>query len=321
MIDINTIDFKDKYDMYNRMQNKKRQLLLAFIYEAPRNYTQLKEFSGLKPGSLYHHLNILIPLIEKKGHGVYEITEYGKEIVEELKLVNKLRPKISNTTIEPDTKNEDMDLPKIKVVRNEEESSEQEIETNNDEVKLVDKLDIKHDEITEETDLTINWDDPLAALWLGTPSYIIFGIILLISIILATQGIALAGSAIYAVNNIAFVFDLFAFIIGIGLLYYIELGIYRNQVYSKLKYITIIRVLSMLPAAVMGLGIILLTLSGVIISSAVIPWIFTISIIFGTLFAASGISYLRGFNIYRSLIIASVPSFMDLFLGIIIILS
>lgn len=326
MIDINSFELKDKYEMYNRIQNDKRKSLLVFIYESNKNYTQLMEFSKLKPGSLYHHLNVLMPLIEKKGHGLYTITDLGKEVVERLNLIQKdeTRPKISdlnkNYEFEKSAEENIVETYPILIT-----SDEVDIEKEQDEAQSERSSEIN---ILVESKIegmikksNIDWDDPLSALWLGKPSYIIIGIIAITTIILAIQGIALAGSAIYMVGDLAFAFDLFALFIGIGILYYIELGIYKNQVYNKFKYITIIRVLSMLPATVMGIGILLITYSGVALNDGVIPWIFSFSIFFGTIFAASGISYLRGTNKYRALVIASIPSFMDLFLGIIIILN
>lgn len=323
MIEINSSELISKYEMYNRLQNDKRQSLLVFIYESPKSYSQLMEYSKLKPGSLYHHLNVLMPLIEKKGHGLYSITELGREVVEGMNLVqkDKSRPTISDQDEKLKT---DHDL-KADKSDNNSLSDTTVIDKKQGEVhiNIGSEVGILDEEITGimSKRSKIDWDDPLSTLWLGPPSYIIIGIIVVTSIILATQGIALAGSAIYVVNDIAIAFDIFALIIGIGLLYYIELGIYKNQVYNKIRYITIIRVLSMLPGTVMGIGILLITFSGVMLSSAVVPWLFSISIFFGTLFSATGISYLRGTSKYRALVIASVPSLMDLFLGIIIILN
>lgn len=324
MIDINSSELTAKYEMYNRLQNDKRQSLLVFIYESPKSYTQLMEFSKIKPGSLYHHLNVLMPLIEKKGHGLYAITDLGIEVVEGMKLVQKdeSRPTISD---------QDRNIKKareLKVVKSEEDLISNDMmgddndqnEVNIETESVLETL-AESKEGTQSRRSKIDWDDPLSTLWLGIPSYIIIGVVALTSIFLAIQGIALAGSAIYVVDDIAIAFDIFALLIGIGLLYYIELGIYKNQVYNKFRYITIIRVLSMLPGTVMGIGILLVTFSGVVISSSAIPWLFAISILFGTLFAATGINYLRGTKKYRALVIASIPSLMDLFLGLIIMLN
>ncbi len=297
-------NIKQNYDMYNRLQNSHRKKLLIFIYQEPKNYTQLMEFSGLKPGSLYHHLNVLIPLIEKRGHGLYAITEEGKSIVEEMDFVDEAERKPIVNSIDSANETED--------------------------AEIIGKPIIKKDPIKTEVDIIgsspiseINHDgkDPLALIWLGLPSYILVGIVLTTVILLSIIGVSLAGSAVYSIGKNAFLFDLVSFVLGIGALYYIEVTIFRNSIYNRLKYSFIIRILSMLPGVVIGIGILLLFISDIMISETAFPWIFAISIVMGTLFASSGISYLRGTTFARALVIATIPSFIDLLLGILILIN
>ncbi len=298
-------NIKQNYDMYNRLQNDHRKKLLVFIYQEPKNYTQLMEFSGLKQGSLYHHLNVLMPLIEKRGHGLYAITEEGKSIVEELDYVDVVerKPKVKSGDSSNETEGTEISKPIIK--------------------KMSTKTEVNIEEANSSVfpEIKQGGKDPLALIWLGIPSYILVGIVLTTVALLSIIGISLAGSAIYSIGKNAFLFDLVSFILGIGALYYIEITIFRNSIYNRLKYSFIIRILSMLPGVVIGIGILLLFISDIMIGEGAFPWIFAISIVLGTLFASSGISYLRGTTFGRALVIATIPSFIDLLLGILILLN
>jgi hypothetical protein len=296
-------NIKQNYDMYNRLQNNHRKNLLIFIYQEPKNYTQLMEFSGLKPGSLYHHLNVLMPLIEKRGHGLYAITDEGKSIVEEMDFVDVVERKPIVKSVDENGETEIISKPIIK------------------KVSTKTKIDVIEASSSPSPDIKQDGKDPLALIWLGFPSFILVGIVLTTVALLSFIGISLAGSAIYSIGNSAFLFDLASFVLGIGALYYIELTIFRNSIYNRLKYSFIIRILSMLPGVVIGIGILLLFISDIMISEAAFPWIFTISIVLGTLFASSGILYLRGTTFARALVIATIPSFIDLLLGIIILFN
>lgn len=319
MTGINSSELHKQIEMFNRMQNKKRQALLAFIYTAPKTYSELMEFSKMKPGSLYHHLNVLIPLVEKKGHGLYEITELGEKIILEMRLQMPVDTKPSITKIESDVhqidENNGDESTTSTIEKETYMQSEQEIikNTHNSEKARTIKMKNRHTSIDIE-------DDPLSQLWLGNPSYFVVAIVIFISFLLAFKGVALAGSAIYSVGDLAFLFDIISVFLGIGIMYYMEIGIFRNSTYNRLEYITVIRVMSMLPATIIGITILILTSSGVYIPRDIYPWLFSLSIFFGTAFAATGINFLRCTGISRALIIASIPSFIDLFLGVIILL-
>lgn len=299
-------NIKRNYDMYNRLQNNHRKKLLIFIYQEPKNYTQLMEFSGLKPGSLYHHLNVLMPLIEKRGHGLYAITEEGKSIVEELDYIDVVERKPKIKSVDSNNEIEDTDIIGKPIVKR---------------ISTKTEVDIVETSSPPVSGIKPDGKDPLALIWLGLPSYILVGIVFTTVILLSIIGISLAGSAIYSIGKNAFLFDLVSFVLGIGALYYIEVTIFRNSIYNRLKYSFIIRILSMLPGVVIGIGILLLFISDIMIGDAAFPWIFAISIVLGTLFASSGISYLRGTTFARALVIATIPSFIDLLLGILILLN
>ncbi|MHA2097358.1 MAG: hypothetical protein ACW99A_01620 [Candidatus Kariarchaeaceae archaeon] len=277
----------ETYELYTRIQNEKRKQLLSYIYAQSRKYKELIEFSNLKPGSLYHHLNILEPLIEKRGHGKYHITDLGITIVEALNLIDTgdTKPKISSDSI-PDS-------------------------------------DIKEtDTKPPNGSLTHNLEDNLSLLWLGKTNYVILGIILIMSISMALQGIALAGSAIYATGvGVALKFDVAAFVLGILALYTIEKIKQSYPVYKRTKYIITIRLMSMVPGTVISIGLLLLFSSDIVPADTIYPWLFTISLILGTLTTAIGISYLRGVSIEKAADLAILIGIIDLLLGIVILLS
>lgn len=278
---------KENYELYTRIQNDKRKQLLSYIYVQSRKYKDLIEFSGLKPGSLYHHLSILEPLIEKRGHGLYYITELGKKIVEDLNLVdiNSTKPKIkSDLGVNP---------------------SSQEI-----------------DSISPTDSVTNTIEDNLSLIWLGKMNYIILAIIVAISTIMAMQGVALAGSAIYATGKeLAIKFDLAAFILVVISLYAIETFKQSPPIYNRIQFIITIRLMSMLPGTVMSIGLYLLFTSDIIPSASIYPWLFVISLILGTVTTAVGVSYLRSQPFQKSLDSAILISIIDLLLGIVILMS
>ena len=97
--------------LFQRIENLTRREMLSYIYIQPRTYTDLIDHTGLKPGSLYHHLKILDSLVEKQEHGLYKITELGSQLVEDLQMVEEKRPEVhqSNESEIPLTTNEDKD--------------------------------------------------------------------------------------------------------------------------------------------------------------------------------------------------------------------
>lgn len=278
---------KENYELYTRIQNDKRKQLLSFIYLQSRKYKELIEFSGLKPGSLYHHLSILEPLIEKRGHGLYYITELGAKIVEDMDLVD-----LRNTK------------PIIK--------SDMEVNLSSSNVE----------KISQNNNTKGSLDDKLSLIWLGKINYTILGIVVIVSIIMALQGIALVGSAIYAPGiELAIKFDIAAFILVIFSLFIIETIKQPQPIYNQIQFIITIRLMSMLPGTIMSIGLFLLFTSDIIPSNSIYPWLFMISLISGTFTTAVGLSYLRSQSFQKSLDLAILVTLIDLFLGIVIIIS
>ncbi|MHA2092941.1 MAG: winged helix-turn-helix domain-containing protein [Candidatus Kariarchaeaceae archaeon] len=287
---------RNNYELYNRLQNEKRKKLLVFIYEEQRNYTQLMDFSGLKPGSLYHHLKILEPLIEKQAHGLYAITTLGTKIVDQMNLIHKGNQK---PTVQSITNNEDPIV----------------IPSNGGSDKSLDSVTTNVNELNE-------WSDPLAVIWIGFSSYVLIGTTILVMLLLGIQGVAFAGSAIYAIDGrIVFAYDFIAFIFGMGSLWYIENATMRFEIYNRIKFIFSIRIISMLPGVIVGISLLLLYFGGISPPSTIFPIIFVITLLLGTFTAAMGITYLRSQSFTNSLLIAVVPGMIDLLIGVVVLLT
>ena len=77
----------------------------------------------------------------------------------------------------------------------------------------------------------------------------------------------------------------------------------------------------MLPGTVISIGLFLLFTSNVVPPASIYPWLFMISLIFGTLTTAIGISYLRSQPLEKSIDLAILVTIIDLLLGTIILLS
>lgn len=77
------------FALYDKIKNKNRKAILLAVYRHPVRYNEIMEMTGLKPGSIYHHLKVLEPLVEKVDQGIYQITDQGREVIETLNLVEK----------------------------------------------------------------------------------------------------------------------------------------------------------------------------------------------------------------------------------------
>lgn len=275
-----------EFELNDLIRNKHRKLMLITIYQSPKRYSDLIELTKLKPGSLYHHLSVLKPLVEKRAHGIYHITKQGTIFVEKFNLVTteEQKPNIKNS---------------------------------------------KTTKISNSTKLSINslnqtdlLDNSLSIIWLGPVNYILLAYTIIITLILSYYGVSLAGSSIYAIGGwISLAFDIAAFILGWISLYFIDHISSKNRIYGELRYSLTIRLLSMLPAAIIGLGLFLLFLNDTSPESNVYPWLFAITIFFGLIASASGIYYLRGKSATIAFQIASVPIIIDLLLGIVVLIS
>jgi hypothetical protein len=257
--------------------------MLAYIYEQPRTYSDLIEFTELKPGSLYHHLNLLKPLVEKESHGLYTITELGKSIAEEFELVEEKKPLIESAQ-------SSSTLYDNKLEKNQHPKGE--------------------------------FEEVLYQIWNSWTTYIFILIILIVTILLGIEGVSFAGSAVYATNTqIAFYFDLLAFLIGWLILYTIEGFSFNYQVYHRFQYTLLIRLISMLPGAIIGLSVWLIYFGDIVPNSFAYAVIFALTVVSGTWFAATGVKYLRGITFSDSLQWAVTISGIDLLMGIVVLIS
>ncbi len=255
------------FEYKDRLRSANRKKMIIAIYSKSTHYSELVELTGLKPGSIYHHLKVLVPLIKKEEQGIYSITPLGQRIVESMELVN--------------------------------------IEAQKPNVKTT----------------PIISDDMLELIWIGPLNRILIIFVLIVTILLATQGVALAGSAIYSVPGwTVLLFDITALLLGWGVLYTLEL-ITPLRIYNEKHYPLTIRLISMLPGAIVGLGLYLMFISGIIISNSVFPYLFVITTLLGLLVGVTGEYYLRSQTISHSVKFVSLPVFIDMLLGIAIILS
>ncbi|MDH5403714.1 MAG: hypothetical protein OEZ01_11745 [Candidatus Heimdallarchaeota archaeon] len=348
-ISVKENEIKDQFLLYNKIKNNIRKELLIFIYHSNRSYKELIEYTGLKPGSLYHHLNILVPLIEKIDHGMYQISDQGRQIVESNYITSKINQKPLVTNIEtndtPTINHERIEksLDLDNEARSQNQSPAQNLELNLDqELKYLkdqgQNQELKHlkDQIPDQSlakfpnqitspplePPSTTFDTILATIWIQPSSYILILFVGAVSIILGFLGVSLAGSAIYVSRPVnPYLINITSFLLGILSLLLIEEFISKNDIYSKLKFIFIIRIISMLPGSIIGLSLLLLFYSGVTPPYSIYPIIFMITIIFGNLTATTGIYYLRNETIPNSIIYASIPSSIDLLLGVVILLS
>ena len=278
---------QEHHELYALIQNDTRRTLLTFIYQEPRNYTQLIDKTGLKPGSLYHHLNVMGKLVEKLDHGIYGLTPAGKRVAESLDLVEQTRPEI---TTQVSSQTEDSQTPET-----------------------------PHEEAIAETVTVLANNEYLQrVLWLGTPNYLIVGTITILTIFLAFQGIALAGVALYSAPA-PLLFDIFAFLLGTASLYVVEV-LTKKEVYNREIFVIVIRILGMLPATLVGITLFLLFLLGLYPSTEMVTVIFAISSTSGYIIMTSGLRYLRGYNANQAVIIALIPTAIDMLIGITILL-
>ncbi|MHA2248954.1 MAG: hypothetical protein ACXAD7_01265 [Candidatus Kariarchaeaceae archaeon] len=275
--------------------------MLIEIYRSPRRYSDLIELTNLKPGSLYHHLNVLKPLVEKRAHGLYHITKIGISLVEKLNLVNidGQKPNIIETKTSPFIS----------------EPNIQRIETD-----VGSAMDQEASKIILHSTDTI--DDALSLLWLGWSNYFLLISTLIITVILSSYGISLAGSAIYAIGGwIALSFDLIAFTLGWMALYTLERYSSNNRIYGELRFSLAIRLISMMPGAIVGIALLLLFLNGNSPKESAYPWLFVITLGFGLIACASGIHYLRGRSSSTALRMASIPITIDLLMGTVVLVA
>jgi len=276
--------------MFQRIENGTRKEMLSYIYKSPRTYSDLIAQTGLKPGSLYHHLKILNGLVEKREHGLYAISLLGQQIVEALELTKDTRPSI---------------LPEVK--------SEDNLSTDANKTEIFDNAVVTSLPTVERLD---------QVLWLGIPNVFIILLVITVVIYMGFQDVVIAGSALYAVYGPnPFFFDVTAILLGWFSLYTLEKWILSSTPYHAILYAFVIRIMMMLPAVIVGIALSLIFISGSAISPVAFQILFAITITLGYVVAVNGLQYLRGVDRSRAINLALVPSIIDLLLGIVIFIS
>ena len=260
-----------EFEYIDRIKNKHRKAILLSLYKSPQHYKELVSLTNLKPGSIYHHLGVLEPLVRKTDHGLYEITSKGVDLLESMDLVVKQKPKVSQQ------------LDPVKIGTN-------------------------------------SQDNILVSIWLGKINYILIIFTLIITLGLAYYGVALAGSALYPIGDwrVVLIFDILAFLLGWSSYYFSEILTIKNRIYNIIKFTIAIRVLSMLPGAIVGLSLFIVFIFGIIPSESFYPWLMGITTILGYILAASGLYYLRGRDRASSLLISGIAASIDVLFGLIV---
>ncbi len=253
----------DKFLFEDKIRNKTRKNLLLLLYQSPKRYQDLASLTGLKPGSVYHHLKLLEPFVEKKAHGLYSITDLGKQMVEMHGLVSEEEKKPS--------------------------------------------IDHLHFE-----------NDPLEAIFTNRGTQILIIFVIVLTFHLGQLNVAIAGGAIYATFNVpAFAIDVLSFILGIGILAYVS-SIFRMK--DKIRFVILVRLYLMIPASLMGLGLLLAYHSGIPLSNNFNTALFTISFAGGVIVGYAGIKHLLGKDKREAILYASVSALPDLFIGLVVLL-
>ncbi len=160
--------------------------------------------------------------------------------------------------------------------------------------------------------------NPLEDIFTNRGTQVLMILILALMIHMAQLDIAIAGGAIYATFKISsFVVDIVSLVLGIGILAYVS-SIFHIK--DKIRFAILVRFYSMIPASVMGLGLLLAYHSGVVFSTDINTILFVVSFIGGMLVSFAGTHYLLGKTEKESAIFAAVAAIPDLFIGMVILL-
>ncbi|OLS29087.1 MAG: hypothetical protein HeimC2_02820 [Candidatus Heimdallarchaeota archaeon LC_2] len=164
-------------------------------------------------------------------------------------------------------------------------------------------------------------EEVLSNIWLGYSALILWTFILIVTVLLGSEGVSLAGSAIYSIGYpTSFLFDFIAITLGwfpIVLIYKIQ-GSTKPREYLFETFM--IRSFSMFPGSIFGLSIYLLFITDNLISENVFTWLFSVSLIAGLIFSSTGVYYLKNKSMTDSILISLIPTSIDLMLGIIVLL-
>ncbi|MHA2031267.1 MAG: hypothetical protein ACW99A_09160 [Candidatus Kariarchaeaceae archaeon] len=165
-------------------------------------------------------------------------------------------------------------------------------------------------------------EDVLSNIWIGHTSIILAVFVLLITLLLGSEGVALAGSAVYYVGfPIAYVFDVIAIFLGwlsLVLIYRIQ-GSNSRQEYVFETFM--IRSFSMFPGSLLGISVYILFLVDIFPTQGFFEILFGLSLVLGLIFASTGFYYLKNKTMKDSILLSLLPTSIDLTLGIVILLS
>ena len=307
-----TFDPWQDIELMDKVRNKNRRQILLRAYIAPVRYNEILSETGLKPGSIYHHLKVLEPLIMKQGQGVYIITETGRAVVEALEMVEDKKPVVVDSQKSAQVASLSSPLPQSQV--------DSEAYSNNDTPLSNSQLSSQVG-IDSQKSVEISVTERFSELWVSRYVWIFVILTLTVSLLLAIFGISLIGSGIYRTGSLAFAIDIIAFFIACGLLYTIEDLTSQYSPKGKIFDVLLIRLSSMLPAVIVGITVYILYLGGVTLSQVGFNVLFVITVLLGWFISLSGISFLRGRSVQYGSILAFLTTISDLLIGLVMILS
>ncbi len=308
-------------ELMDKVRNKNRRKMLLMAYRAPVRYHEILEETGLKPGSIYHHLRVLEPLIEKEGQGVYRITETGRLVVEALEMVEDRKPVVEDgkpavvdlNSVVKDSKpvgDQSGSASKSVVIESSDGST-------SDDPVISGNLSLEFSGNHQSEELLERFEE----VWLSRYAWVLLGLSLVVSILLAFSGVSLIGSGIYRGNSFALALDLFAFLVASGLLYVIEDMTSKYSPRSRLSNVLLIRLVSMIPAVIVGMTVFFLYVGGVLLNQTGFNILFVVTVMLGWVLATAGISVLRGKSLHYASLMAFVVTLSDLLIGLVLVLS
>lgn len=164
-------------------------------------------------------------------------------------------------------------------------------------------------------------EDLLSNIWIGYSSLLLLFFILAMTVLLGSEGVSLAGSAIYYIGfPESFIFDIVAIFMGWIFLVLVFLIQGSKDRREYLFETSLIRSLSMLPGSIIGVTIYLLFLFDNSPSQAIFDLLFGVTLILGLVLSSTGVYYFKNKTMKDSILIAIIPSSIDLLLGMVIFL-
>ncbi len=312
-------------ELMDKVRNKNRRKMLLMAYRAPVRYHEIFEETGLKPGSIYHHLRVLEPLIEKEGQGVYRITETGRLVVEALEMVEDRKPVVEDG--KPAVVGLNSVVKDSKSVGDQSGSASKSVVLESSDVSTSDDP-VRSEVISGNISLEFSGNhqseellERFEEVWLSRYAWVLLGLSLFVSILLAFSGVSLIGSGIYRGNSFALALDLFAFLVASGLLYVIEDMTSKYSPRSRLSNVLLIRLVSMIPAVIVGMTVFFLYVGGVLLNQTGFNILFVVTVMLGWVLATAGISVLRGKSLHYASLMAFVVTLSDLLIGLVVVLS